>query len=164
MISIDASELLRNLKTIERRILDSARIGMDTVVKVAYRSIKESTLFKDRTQELRGTTDIVDLGAFKKRLIMRAPWAKYVNDGTRPHPIWPKAAKSFVGPVRAGQSRGGKGSHLLRFVIGGRVVFARMVNHPGTEPRPVLENAAAAGGQAMKIILEEGAERAVHYP
>jgi hypothetical protein len=147
MFHIDASECLRNLATIERRVLDAARLGMDQVVKVAYRSAKETTLYKDQTGELRGTTDIVDLGAYKKRLILRASYARYINDGTKPHTILPKTP-------------GG----LLRFVIGGRVVFARKVRHPGTAKRPVLENAGAAGSQAARIILDEATERAVDYP
>jgi len=146
MASIDASEFLRNLATIERRVLDSARLGMAQVAKVAYRNAKETTLFKDRTGELRGTMDIVDRGAYSKRLIFRAKHAKFVNDGTKKHVILPKNAP------------------FLRFVIGGRVIFAKKVNHPGTAKRPVLENAAAAGSQAMSVILHEGAENAVKYP
>jgi|GEM_PF-3315301 len=146
MIRIDASECLRNLATIERRVLDEARLGMAEVAKIAYRNARETTLYKDRTGELRGTTDIVDLGAYRKRLIFRAKHARYVTGGTRAHVILPRNAP------------------YLRFVIGGRVIFARRVNHPGTAKRPVLENAGAAGSQAMSVVLNEGAERAVKYP
>lgn len=51
-------------------------------------------------------------------------YAAYVNDGTRPHVIRPKR-------------RGGR----LRFNVGGRVVYARVVNHPGTRARPFLDRA-----------------------
>lgn len=50
-------------------------------------------------------------------------YAAMVNDGTRPHQIRPKNAS------------------VLRFVVGGRVVFARVVNHPGTRARPYLDRA-----------------------
>lgn len=46
-----------------------------------------------------------------------------VNDGTRPHIIRPKNAKT------------------LRFKVGGRVVYAKVVHHPGTRPRPFLDRA-----------------------
>jgi hypothetical protein len=46
-----------------------------------------------------------------------------VHDGTRPHIIRPKRAQA------------------LRFRIGGRVVFAKVVHHPGTRPRPFLDKA-----------------------
>lgn len=53
-----------------------------------------------------------------------ADYALYVHEGTRPHLIRPKRAKA------------------LRFNIGGRTVFARLVRHPGTRARPFLRNAA----------------------
>ncbi len=63
-------------------------------------------------------------------------YAPYVNDGTRPHIIRPKRAQA------------------LRFVIGGRVVFARVVHHPGTKARPFLDDAlrqvAAASGYSFR--------------
>lgn len=51
-------------------------------------------------------------------------YAAYVNDGTRPHIIRPR-------------NSGG----VLRFRMGGRTVYARYVNHPGTEARPFLDRA-----------------------
>lgn len=50
-------------------------------------------------------------------------YAPYVNDGTRPHTIRPKKGEA------------------LRFTVGGRVVFARVVHHPGTRARPFLDKA-----------------------
>ncbi len=48
------------------------------------------------------------------------------HDGARPHIIRPRRAKA------------------LRFVIGGRVVFARKVNHPGSVGTQFLRNALPA--------------------
>lgn len=146
MTTIDVSEALRNLTTIDRRVQDTARLGISDVAKIAYRAAKETTLFKDRTGELRGTLDIVDTGAYAKRVIARAKHGRYIESGTKAHVILPKNAP------------------MLRFVIGGRVVFARRVNHPGTAKRPFMENAAQAGSQAMSVVMREGAERAVNYP
>lgn len=50
-------------------------------------------------------------------------YAPFVNDGTRPHQIRPRRAQ------------------VLRFTVGGQVVFARVVNHPGTKPNPFLDRA-----------------------
>ncbi len=47
----------------------------------------------------------------------------FVINGTRPHQIR---------PVRA---------QALRFTVGGRVVFAKLVNHPGTQPNDFLNKA-----------------------
>ena len=57
------------------------------------------------------------------------PHARYHHDGTNPHTIR---------PVRA---------RMLRFTVaGGAVVFAHVVNHPGTRPNPYLVDAARAAG------------------
>ena len=50
-------------------------------------------------------------------------YASMVNDGTRPHVIRPKNAS------------------VLRFQVGARVVYARVVHHPGTRARPFLDRA-----------------------
>jgi hypothetical protein len=144
--SIEGSDALRHLATVERRILDAVRIGIGQAVRVAYRAAATSTVFKDRTGELRGRIDIVDTGAFRKRLISRAKHSKWVNSGTQSHVIEPK-----------------NGAFLV-FKIGGRTIYARKVNHPGTQPRPFMDNAAAAGSQAMKIILDEAVEKAIDAP
>jgi hypothetical protein len=50
-------------------------------------------------------------------------YAPMVNDGTRPHLIRPRRAQ------------------VLRFKVGGRTVFAKVVHHPGTRARPFLDRA-----------------------
>ncbi len=57
------------------------------------------------------------------------PATLFVHDGTRPHPIYPRR-------------RGG----LLRFQVGGRIVYARMVNHPGYRGDPFLTDALRDAG------------------
>lgn len=54
-----------------------------------------------------------------------AKHAVFVAEGTRPHLIVPRRAR------------------FLRFVVGGRVVYARVVRHPGTRANPFLKRAAA---------------------
>lgn len=58
------------------------------------------------------------------RLFSNVEYADFVHDGTRPHRINPRRP-------------GG----VLRFEIGGQVVYARYVNHPGTKGRPFLSEA-----------------------
>lgn len=59
-------------------------------------------------------------------------YARMVHDGTAPHIIRPRTKKA------------------LKFKVGGRTVFAKYVNHPGTRGRPFLDRAlrevAAAEG------------------
>ena len=64
-----------------------------------------------------------------------APW---VNDGTRPH---------VIRPVRA---------QVLRFNVGGRIVFAKVVNHPGTRARPFLDRALREVATARGFRVSQG--------
>jgi hypothetical protein len=48
------------------------------------------------------------------------PAAHFVLNGTRPHTILPNKKK------------------VLRFTVGGRIVFAKRVDHPGTKPNNFL--------------------------
>lgn len=64
-------------------------------------------------------------------------YARFVNDGTRPHVIRPRRAQ------------------VLRFQAGGRTVYARVVNHPGTRAQPFLDRAlrevAAQRGYSFRL-------------
>jgi hypothetical protein len=63
-------------------------------------------------------------------VFVAARHAWYVVYGTRPHPITPKPPRRY-----------------LRFTVGGRVVFARRVNHLGTRPnRKWIDDAVQATG------------------
>lgn len=66
-----------------------------------------------------------------------ANYAMFVHDGTKPHVIRPKKA-------------GG----VLRFTVGGSVVFARSVNHPGTKARPFLMNALESEAPKLGFRVE----------
>lgn len=52
-------------------------------------------------------------------------YAPMVHDGTRPHIIRPRTKQ------------------VLKFNVGGQVVFAKVVHHPGTRARPFLDRALA---------------------
>jgi len=64
-------------------------------------------------------------------------YAAMVHDGTRPHIIRPRRAQA------------------LRFRVGGRIVYARVVHHPGTRARPFLDRAlrevTAARGYRVRL-------------
>jgi hypothetical protein len=67
--------------------------------------------------------------------VAHVDYAKFVHDGTRPHVIRPRQAQA------------------LRFLVGGRVVYAKVVHHPGTRARPFLDQAAReiAGSRGYRI-------------
>lgn len=64
-------------------------------------------------------------------------YAAFVNDGTRPHEIRPRTKQ------------------VLKFTVGGRTVYAKVVHHPGTRARPFLDQAlrevAAQRGYTFRV-------------
>lgn len=122
--------------------------------------------FKDRTGRLRS-----DITAYFLRndgrsvtweILSKAPYSRYVEEGTAPHRIYPKAAYGTMGPLRRGQSwrATGKGPHehivgrgrALRFMIGGRTIFAAYVDHRGS---PAFGYMGSAYHQAERTLVRE---------
>jgi hypothetical protein len=66
-------------------------------------------------------------GEFRGVIRVGHPAGIFVVNGTRPHMIFPRR-------------QGG----VLRFTVGGRVVYARYVNHPGNKPNDFLRQALRA--------------------
>jgi hypothetical protein len=101
---------------------------------VARRALEDATLVKREAQRLVGK----DTHALEHSIVTRVtvegqrvvayvgsekPYALFHHEGTRAHPIEPVKAK------------------VLRFTVGGAVVFAARVQHPGTRRNPYLVDA-----------------------
>lgn len=120
---------------------------------------------KRRTGRLTSTTELkfelrgADSTGAWGHLVNYTPYGAYVEYGTKAHKIYPKAAHGMIGPTRQGQTRRatGKGPHehivgrgiALRFNVGGNIVFARMVNHPGSVAMPFMQPAADYAGLVL---------------
>jgi len=77
--------------------------------------IDEGKAFRNRTGVLRSS-----IIAYENKVVAKAPYAPFVELGTRPHIILPKNKKA------------------LRFIKDGKEVFAKKVRHPGSKPYPFL--------------------------
>ena len=78
-----------------------------------------------------GYVDIIEGGR-------EAPYAVYVDQGTRPHVILPRRASA------------------LRFETAEGVVFARRVKHPGTVPAHIVRRTAEALRLMLRDIVRRG--------
>lgn len=80
-----------------------------------------------RTGRLRSSIRARRSGELQYEVDSSAPYAGYVEKGTRPHVILPVRAKA------------------LRFRVGSQEIFAKRVEHPGTNPQaffgPAVESA-----------------------
>ena len=79
----------------------------------------KGTIYKRRKLSVRGPQ--YEVGS-------SSPIAVYVENDTRPHVIRPKRAR------------------VLRFQVGGRVVYAKIVHHPGTKGQHFLARAVREVG------------------
>ncbi len=72
----------------------------------------------------------------RREIIMggaEAPYAPYVEYGTRPHIIRPRNAS------------------VLRFIVEGEIIYAKVVHHPGTRPAEIM-------GRTAEYILSRAGE------
>lgn len=131
-IRLDRAALNRTLTNASRRELREASRQVVNRAKV---------LAPVRTGRLRSSIRAEPPRFFSLRASVKVgsdlEYAGFVNDGTRPHRIVARNAQ------------------VLRFRVGGRLVFVKAVNHPGTRPRPFLDRAlrevAAARGYSFRV-------------
>jgi HK97 gp10 family phage protein len=91
------------------------------VVDFAYQEMRDRAPL--RTGVLKGSI-IKLLREFEGYVGSAAPYAVYVEYGTRPHTILPVNAR------------------VLAFEVAGRTVFSPIVRHPGTRPQPFMRETA----------------------
>ena len=87
----------------------------------AEKTMKEKA--PKRTGRLRGSIR-KKVGRLEAEIGPSAPYAIYIEYGTRPH---------IIRPVRA---------RALRFEVDGEVVFTRLIRHPGTKPQRFIRETA----------------------
>ncbi|SCF98448.1 Bacteriophage HK97-gp10, putative tail-component [Streptomyces sp. MnatMP-M17] len=130
-VRLDRAALNRTIRGANRRELEAAGRQLLNRARILA-PVDTGRLRASLRQEFRRTYTLrpmVTVGSD----VEYAPW---VNDGTGPHIIRPRRAQA------------------LRFVVGGRVVYAKVVHHPGTHARPFLDQAlretAAARGYSFR--------------
>jgi hypothetical protein len=148
------------IRQLEVMVKERINDAMEQAVKAAGKyAVQRAKLgrFKDQTGQLRSTI-YFDYHGWTRAgcegdLVAPMQYASYVEKGTDPHEIWPKAGYNApIGSLKSGQTRRARGpgphEHIvgrgiaLRWVDGSGEHFAPMVNHPGTSPLPFMQPAA----------------------
>lgn len=128
------------LRALELAAADSMAEALQSAEDAARLAIHAQT--KQHTGELDRALAHIQLSAFRGKVFNTAPYARWVDEGTKPHTIRAHNAK------------------FLRFESGGQIYFRRQVNHPGTAPRPFVAIAQAAGQMALRDGLQQRADKA----
>ena len=140
MIGVEASAFRAELARLRGALVTAAERTVADAVGAAKASAIATKLFKDGPNaRLRGSID-GKASSLEGKVVADTPYARFVNYGTAPHVIE---------------------GNPLAFRVGGSMVFARRVMHPGTKPRPFMEAAAAAGDKAMDSAAEKHANAAI---
>lgn len=122
------------LEALRAAIGVAANTALREAMAVARDTARKSSLFKDRSGKTRESIRGDVSGA--RGFLSAGGAAIFLENGTVAHTITARRAKA------------------LRFVVGGSAVFRRSVQHPGTEPRPFMSEARAAGARAAEYAAE----------
>jgi hypothetical protein len=164
----DIDQILTDAREFDRKLLGNIRRAVASTTTVVTQKARNEHRWKDVTYATRESIsgEVVDFSDGAEGKITAGENAVRLNDGTAPHDIRPKAGEGFQGPMRQGQSRRDKADigtnrSALRFVVGGRVVFAKVVHHPGTSPDPFLDAAERAADQDLAASVGEAIDQAI---
>lgn len=132
---IDGEAFRASLTLVLAAIRNNARQALAVAVKTAEQSAQATSLYNDGTGYLRQHTKGESFG-LEGKLVADAKYAVFVEAGTVPHAITAK--------------RGG----TLSFVANGERIFRKTVQHPGTKPRPFMQEARDLGEKTLEYGLE----------
>lgn len=143
--AVDVSAAKAGLSQLAVDIQNAAWDALAKTLAAAEKAAKESIQSSTKTRTgtlLRSFDRFRESYGLRGQLVNRAEYAGYINDGTKPHTI------------RARNAR------FLRFTMNGTTVYRRVVQHPGTAPRPFVPIAAAVGLQVLSDSLKIGISKA----
>ena len=142
-VAVSHGRLFDQLRDLGAGIHNNVAQAIKVATDAAYQDAKGTTLFKDRTGDLRGSIAESTDGLTGKVWRGRKRYFGFVANGTAPHVIE------------------GRNGGMLRFVVNGSVIFRRRVNHPGTAPRPFMQHAHDIGARTLDAVGERFVNAAV---
>lgn len=138
-IKVDGQSAVQSMRLLEAGIHQAAMLALRSAVKAAEDSARSTSRFKDKSGETRGSIRGEVIGQRGK--VSAGGVAKFLENGTVAHQIVARNATA------------------LHFFVNGQEFFRRMVQHPGTSPRPFMAEARERG----LIAAEYGAAYYVNF-
>lgn len=139
-VSFETSKFTAWIKGATEKLESHARGALDRSARATAVFAKSSDLYQSHTYNLRKSIRPELLTGYRARVVAggsSAPYAFFVENGTRAHPIVARRAK------------------VLRFVQNGDTVFRRRVFHPGTKPRPFMQTARDLAVPLFESLVRE---------
>jgi len=122
------------------------RTELEAAAKVGEAHPGKHATFTHRTHKLekstKGQVIRTSKGGFRVRLSNARKYAAAIDLGAKPHTITARRAKN------------------LRFIVGGKLMFRKTVQHPGNRPYRFLYRATQAAARVAGANLESGMARA----
>lgn len=141
MFELDASEFCKDLHQSGERLAEGAKLALRRAVHQTVELAQLSGLYTNRTYKLFNSIKPSFADDFRGDVTANAPYARFMEEGTRAHFIFPRRARA------------------LRFVQNGQVRFAAWVFHPGTKSRPFMHQAREKG----EVLLEQACQDAARH-
>lgn len=142
MFEMEAEEFCKDLHQCGERFAEETKLALRRVVHQTQEIAQLSGLFTNRTYRLFNSIKPKFDSDTRATLSADAPYAGFMENGTRAH---------FIFPVRA---------KALRFVQNGQIRFAAWVFHPGTKSRPFMQHARDKGEVLLEQACQDAACRA----
>lgn len=142
-VHVESAGFLRQLHDLGAGLQNNMSQAVRIATHAVYADAKSTTLFKDRTGDLRASIGESTDGLSGKVFRGRKAYFGFVANGTAPHVIE------------------GRNGGRLRFQMNGQWVSPRRVNHPGTAPRPFMQHAYAVGERTLGAVGERFANAAI---
>jgi hypothetical protein len=134
------AETVRGSAALDRRLhaIGNVKLGKAVLTRLAMATVREAKILVPRkTSNLGRSIHATTITETEAHVVASARYAGYVEFGTRPHEITPRAKKALrFAATAAGRRLTGTPRK------GAAVVFAKRVHHPGTRPHPFMRPAA----------------------
>lgn len=162
----DISALPSDLAALERLLSTALHEATTEVTRAVYVKAKAH-----EWQSQSGATDnqivhfvMNESGGSKGVVASAGPLTFILNDGSKAHLIWPRAASRTAGKdLKWGQKRAARGAApraVLRIPLPGGTIFRPYVQHPGTRAYRFMDNAADLADELLDQVVDKHIDRA----
>jgi hypothetical protein len=147
-MTLDASAFTKWLGKAAKKLEAQTSLALRRTAEAAATYARLSKQYKSHTYGLRKSIHTKP-GKLDATVVADAPYAHFVENGTKRHPIEPKDRGSSP-----------RQRQWLRFEVNGQMVFARKVDHPGTYARPFMREAQERATPLFSRLVAEAATNA----